>query len=74
MAAREDSDPVDMTISPETVGFIISTARRFDAVVVAVPAEQAAVLLSPAATLAEAMRQSGFGGVHASAVAAPPST
>ena len=30
---------------------------RFDAVVVAVPAEQAAVLLSPAAALAEAMRQ-----------------
>jgi hypothetical protein len=31
VAAREDSDPVELTISADTVGIIISTARRFDA-------------------------------------------
>ena len=31
MAVREDKDPVELNISPDTVSFIISTARRFDA-------------------------------------------
>ena len=31
MAAREESEPVELNIDADTVGFIIATARRFDA-------------------------------------------